>query len=184
MKKEFQLTNFKRRLCLLTACMMLAGVSAFATTIRKMELPELVKTSEAIVQGRIEQVYVRWDAQRKMAFTYVSITVDDPLKGERRRSVLIRQLGGRIGALNQIVAGAPRFNVGDQVIVFLKAGNDGTFQVVGLNQGKYEIVEDVAVANVSGVSVLDAKTGRMSDGGFVSKAPLESFKSRIRGLSR
>jgi hypothetical protein len=149
-----------------------------------MDLPELVKASETIVHGRIDQIYVRWDAQRKLAFTYISVTVDDPLKGARRRTVLIRQLGGRVGSLNQSVSGAPRFRQGDAVIVFLKAGSDGTFQIVGLNQGKYDIVDDHAVANVSGVSVLDPRTGTLSDGGFVAKAPIEAFKARIRELAR
>ena len=42
----------------------------------------------------------------------------------------------------------------------------------------------LAVANVSGVSILDPKTGLMSDGGFVDKAPLETFKAKIRELAR
>ena len=76
----------------------------------------------------------------------------------------------------------PTFKSGDKVIVFLKSQQNGTFDVVGLNQGKYEIVDDYAVANVSGLTLLDPKTGRLTDAGFVEKAPLEAFKAKIRGL--
>ena len=152
----------------------------FATTVNKMELPELVTTADSIVQGRVDSVESRWE--NKLAYTYVSISVDDPLKGERRRTVLVRQLGGKIGALNVTVSGMPKFSTGDQVIVFLKSQQNGTFEVVGLNQGKYEIVNDFAIANVSGLTLLDPKTGQLTDAGFVQKAPLEAFKAQIRGL--
>lgn len=163
-------------------CVALLATSGFATTVKKMELEELVATSDNIVQGRVEQVYTQWNAEMRLPFTYVSINVADPLKGERRRTVLVRQVGGKVGSLNVSVAGMPRFNNGDEVIVFLKSQNDGTFDVIGLNQGKYEVVDDFAVVNVSGLTVIDPKTGRLSDAGFVAKAPLEAFKSKIRSL--
>jgi hypothetical protein len=164
--------------------MMLLAASGFASTVRKMELPDLVRNSDSIVQGRVEQVYTRWDEKLKVAFTFVSVYVDDPLKGARRRTVLIQLLGGKVGSLVQTVAGMPRFNRGDAVIVFLKDRNNGSFEVVGMNQGKYDIVNDFAVANVSGVTLVDPKTGQLSEARFVDKAPLEEFKAKIRELVR
>jgi hypothetical protein len=160
----------------------LLATPLLATTVQKMELSQLVAVSDNIVQGHVELVEARYED--RMVYTYVSVTVDDPLKGDRRRTVLVRQIGGRIGARTMWVAGMPQFKTGDQVIVFLKNRQDGTFDVIGLNQGKYDIVNDYAVANVSGVSVLDPKTGLMSDAGFVEKAPLETFKAKIRELVR
>jgi hypothetical protein len=153
-----------------------------ATTVEKMELPQLVSASDSIVQGRVESVEARYEANR--IYTYISITVDDPLKGNRHRTVLLRQLGGTIGAKRTWVPGMPQFNAGDEVILFLRDRHDGTFDVTGLNQGKYDIVNDFAVANVTGLALLDTRTGRMSEAGFVEKAPLESFKARIRELVR
>ena len=160
----------------------LLAAPAFATTVRKMDLPALVSASDSIVQGRVESVESRWE--NNLAYTYTSVTVDEPLKGERRRAVLIRQLGGKIGSLHMTVAGTPQFKQGDRVIVFLKRRADGTFDVVGLNQGKYEITNDFAVANVSGLTLVNPKTGRMEEAGFMEKAPLEAFKAKIRGLAK
>ena len=154
----------------------------FATTVQKMDLQQLVTLSDSIVQGRVESVETRYE--EKTIFTYVSIVVDDPLKGERRRTVLLRHMGGTIGAKTVWIAGMPQFNVAEQVIVFLRNKQDGTFDVIGLDQGKYDVVDDHAVANVSGVTILDPKTGLTSDAGFVNKAPLEAFKARIRELTR
>jgi hypothetical protein len=160
----------------------LLACPVFATTVQKMELAELVSTSDSIVQGRVESVEARYE--NKLVYTYISVVVDDPIKGERRRTVLVRQIGGKIGARTTWVAGMPLFKAGDQVIVFLKNRQDGAFDVIGLNQGKYDIVENYAVAHVSGVSVMDPKTGLMSEAGFVEKAPVETFKSKIRELMR
>ena len=103
----------------------------------RMELPQLVKQSDSIVQGHVDDVSVQWDSTRNIALTSITITVDDPMKGERRRSIVIRQIGGKVGALTMGVSGMPQFEKGEQVIVFLKMQSDGTFMVLGLNQGKY-----------------------------------------------
>ena len=171
-----------QRLTGLMVSVVILAAPLCATTVQKMELPQLVSASDNIVQGRVESIETRYED--KMVYTYVSLIVDDPLKGDRRRTVLLRQLGGRIGAKAIRISGMPEFKTGDEVIVFLRDRKDGTFDVVGLNQGKYDVVDSVAVANVSGVSVLDPKTGQMSEGGFIDKAPLEAFKTRIRGLVR
>jgi len=160
----------------------LLTTSAHATTVLRLDLPQLVQQSDSIVQGHVESVTSQWDSTRNVAFTYVTINVEDPMKGERRRTIAVRQLGGKVGAMNVTIAGMPRFVKGEQVIVFLKAGDNGTFQIVGLNQGKYEITEDFAVSSVSGIDFYNSKTGRYETPAFVSKAPVESFKSKIREL--
>src|SRR5262245_45792800 len=87
----------------------LGVVTCLATTIIRMDLSQLVQQADSIVQGRVDGVTVQWDSSRKLAFTYITISVDDPLKGERRRTLTIRQLGGQVGALNLSVAGMPQF---------------------------------------------------------------------------
>jgi hypothetical protein len=104
------------------------------------------------------------------------------MKGSRRTAVLIRQIGGQVGSLNLHVAGMPRYNPGDQVILFLKDQQDGTFQVIGLNQGKYEIADGYAISNLSGLELIDPKSGRIVEAGVVDRTPLTAFKNRIREL--
>jgi len=167
---------------LLGLTILLLATTASATTILRMDLPQLVNKADSIVQGRVDEVYVQWDAERKLAFTYISVNVGDPMKGERRRSVLIKQVGGKVGALSVNVAGMPKFAKGEEVLVFLKDQQDGTFMVLGMNQGKYEITADYAVSNVSGIEVVNPKTGRIESPAFVERLPLETLKSRIREL--
>jgi hypothetical protein len=160
----------------------LLGMPAFASTIKKMDLVELVSVSDAIAQGTVESVESRWEKQS--IYTYTSIRVDEAIKGGPRRALLIRQAGGQIGALHAHVPGMPQFKAGDQVIVFLHDRKDGTFDVVGLGQGKYDIVGNNAVTNTAGMSLADPKTGALIEAGPADQKPLEAFKARIRGLAR
>jgi hypothetical protein len=181
MKYNTTQTLFELSIRLIMAVAMLS-VPLLATTVQKMDLAELITASDSILQGRVESIEARYED--KMIYTYISVTVDDPIKGGRRRSVLVRQPGGRIGAKMTWIAGMPQFNRGDQVIVFLRDRQDGTFDVTGLNQGKYDVVNDFIIRNVSGVTILDPKTGLMSDTGFVEKTALDAFKTKIRELMK
>ena len=164
---------------LVLVCVQLSG-----SVVIQMDLEQLVEESDSIVQGVVEAVYSQWDNERNLIFTYTSIRVDDPFKGERTRSILIRQMGGRVGSLNMTVAGIPDFETGSNVIVFLQGSSDGTFHVTGMNQGHYIIVENFAISNISGVDLLNPKTGIVSGASTVRKVALEAFKEKIRELVR
>jgi hypothetical protein len=160
----------------------LLAVPALATTVAKLDLAQLVKRADLIVQGQVQSVYSQWDGERHLVFTYISIRVDDSLKGASRQSVLIRQVGGTVGTVQMSVAGVPQFKSGEMAVVFLKRQDDSTFQVVGMNQGLYEIVEDYAVSNVFGVDLFDSKTGEITKPLIGGRAPLEQLKTKIREL--
>lgn len=165
---------------------LLAGPAApaFATTVIKLNLEQLVQRADLIAQGQVQSVYAQWDDERRLVFTYISIRVDEPLKGERRQWVLIRQVGGTVGTIQMSIAGVPQFKSGEMAIVFLKRQEDSTFQVVGMNQGVYEVVEDFAVSNVFGVDLFDSRTGELTKPLAGGRAPLEQLKTRIRELVR
>ena len=170
------LSLFKSVFMLLLLCMPL-----LATTVVKMDLAALVKTSDSIVQGVVTNVETKWDAGRRMAFTETTIDISDRLKGDRSQEVTIRHEGGKIGSMTIDVSGTPKFRVGDDVIVFLKSMPDGTFYVVGLDQGKYAVSGDAAVSNTSSLEVIDPATGRILTGA-TTKTSVNSLKAQIREL--
>ncbi len=156
--------------------------SVLGSTLIKLDLDELVTRSELVVEGQAEDVYVQWDNAQKMIFTYVSVRVDEALKGTAPRSLLIRQLGGQVGAMQMRVPGTATFLEGDRVIVFLERRPDQTFQVVGMSQGKYQILDDFVVSNLTGMNLVDPKTGESARPLFVESATLAGFKRRIQEL--
>jgi hypothetical protein len=182
--KLFRISFFGFRIWGAVLGVLLFTLTGWTTIVIKMDLTALVQQSDTILQGRVEQVYAQWNEPMKTIFTDVSVRVEDTLKGEARRSVSIRQLGGKVGAMNMSIAGMPKFTSGEDVILFLKGNGEGTHHVVGLSQGKFEIVNDFAVADVSGVGLVDSKTGQVIEGVVVAKESLETFKSRIRRLAQ
>ncbi len=157
-------------------------LTGWATTVIRMDLPALVQESDSVVQGQIERVDARWDDQTKLIFSYISVRVYEPFKGGPASTVLIRQIGGKVGPINLSVLGMPTFQIGEQVILFLKRNPELTYHVVGLSQGKYEIADGFAIANASGISLADRSTGEVAEGGPVGREPLETFKAKIRSL--
>jgi hypothetical protein len=156
--------------------------TGWTTTVLRIELPALVEQADTIVQGRVERLDAQWDERRKIIFTNIQIRVDEQLKGAAQPTVLVRQLGGKVGSLNMSISGMPAFRPGENVIVFLKRNPEPTYHVVGLSQGKYQIADDFATNNAAGLDLIDNKNGKVSAGGLVRRESLDSFKSRIRSL--
>ena len=153
---------------------------AWATTIVKMELPEIVKKSDRIVEGIVESVDSRWDAERKLAFTYVSLRVSEEFKGVPARTIILKLLGGTVGGLTVSVPGMPRFTPNERAIVFLRNQPEAVYDLVGLSQGVYEIVGDFVTSDLSGVDLIDPRTGAITKPPSTPKTALSEFKQKIR----
>ena len=148
-----------------------------------MELSEVVRNSELIAEGTVQKVEARWDANQRLIYTYIDIRTAEKFKGAASSVVTVKLPGGTVGGITLDVAGMPQFQVGEHAIVFLSAYPDRkNYNVVGLNQGLYAITEDVAVSNISGVELLDPKTGQSTRPLFVQSVPVEEFRKIVRQL--
>lgn len=163
------------------------ALPALGTTVPKMDLQTLINKSDHIVQGKVEGMDVVVEQNRP--YTRVRIRVDDPIysrRGERRQTIFLKYVGGKIntpkGPATLTVSGTPSFNLGDNVILFLREQPDGNNSVVGLNQGKYLVVNEVAVSSISGVDLVDPKSGKVLPSGYSQNVPVDTFKARIREL--
>jgi len=178
-------THRWRQKAVLAACLAAAlwiAAPLGASVVELMDLEALVSGSDSIVEGVVEGVTSRWEEDR--IYTYATVRIDDPLKGDRTRTLTIRQLGGQVGSLVAIVPGMPQFEAGDQAILFLKGAGNGTYYVVGMNQGRYLINDNVAVSNLTGVDLVDAKTGAPRGTSSVRRVEVERLKAQIRELLR
>ena len=174
-------------LAFLPVVVLAATLPALGTTVPKMDLQTLINKSDHIVQGKVEAMDVIVEQNRP--YTRVRIRVDDPIysrRGDRRQTVFLKFLGGGMntpqGPVTLHVSGAPTFNLGDNVILFLREQPDGNNSVVGMNQGKYLVVNETAIASISGVDLIDPKTGKVLPSGYIENVPVDTFKARIREL--
>src|SRR5437667_10401359 len=120
---------------LILASLRLASIPAHATTVKRLELKDIIAASDAIVQGRVESIRSFWHG--KQIHTEVRVAVSRTLKGPREDRLTFLQTGGRVESpvpLEMTVPGAPIFRVGDEAYFFLQPGTRGERYVVGLFQ--------------------------------------------------
>jgi hypothetical protein len=135
-----------RRLLTLFMLLWLAqGVRA--TVLLPAEFREVVAGSQIIVYGRIADVRSEWSDDRTRIETIVTLEAGTYLKGGPGDSVTFRVPGGQIGRYRNVMVGAPHFQSGEEVVLFLSAAGPSIAHVFGLNQGVYRVR-------------VDARTGR------------------------
>lgn len=119
-----------------------------ATSVRQMNVVDLLEHSATIVAGNVEKVSDGFDANG-VPYTEVTLKVTDPIRGAQGDHHTFRQYGltttrkerdGRI-----LMAGAPEgwptWHVGETAVVFLypKAKQTGLQTTVGLGYGKMSV---------------------------------------------
>jgi hypothetical protein len=132
-----------RRLIL---CALAIGVPVVghATVLVPIEFRELVTSAPVIVHGRVVDVHAEWIEGRRSIETLVTIEASEYLKGDLGGRVTIRVPGGRLGRYRTIFIGAPSFQEGDEVVLFLRTAGRAVPWILGLSQGAFRIVADPA----------------------------------------
>lgn len=116
------------------------GAAIRATVIVPASLDELVLEARAIAAGRVVATEARWVDGRRSIETFVTLDVAEYLKGNLGDTVVFRVPGGELGAYRTMIAGAPEFDVGDEVVLFLSARGPAIPHIVGFSQGVFRVV--------------------------------------------
>ncbi len=117
--------------------------SLHATTVRLVSLEEMVKAADRIFVGKCVSVESRSD-EYGLPATYVTFLVIEQIKGDLGERVTIKQIGGRTSEVFKI-PGLPTYRVGEEVLLFLHPNSQHGFtSPVGLNQGKWSVLESSA----------------------------------------
>lgn len=137
-----------------------ASAVATATIIVPQSVEEMAVASTAVVRAKVLQRQAAWDKDHRRIHTHTELQVLETVHSRQAvtGSVVIRTMGGEVGDIGMRVAGVARFEVGEEVLVFLTPDplDAGEFQVVGMSQGKYRIdrsgAEPMAVGSVEGLA--------------------------------
>ena len=103
------------------------------------------------MQGRVVAASAHWDDAAGTIYTFVTIDVVKSwgLPGAPPR-VIVKQLGGIVGDTAFVVGGQARFEVGEDVLVFLDVRpRDNTLSVAGLEQGKWVLTGSADAATAA-----------------------------------
>lgn len=128
------------RSLLAAALIVLLPVALRATVLVPIEFRELVNTAPVIAHGQIVDVQTAWSTGRLAVETFVTLHVDEYLKGDLGSDITVRVPGGRLGRYRTIMVGAPVFQSGEEVVLFLNNGAPFYPSIVGLSQGAFRVV--------------------------------------------
>jgi hypothetical protein len=132
------------RLVLCALCLGAVAPTAGATVILPASMRDIVDGSELIVHGRVLDVRSEMTASRRSIHTFVTVAVDEALKGRPGRTVIFRVPNGQVGRYRRVIVGAPEFTAGEEVVVFLHGTAPAIPTLFGLSQGVYRVSQDPA----------------------------------------
>lgn len=177
--------NSQFQFFILIACGMLAALalcaSLQATTLLRMSIAELARRAPLIVRARCLSNSVTWDAGE--IWTFTNFKIDEVWRGSASANITVRLLGGKTESLTSTVSGIPRFQPGEEVVLFLESTRRGDYSVVSWEQGTFRIrraratSEEIATQDTS-AATFDPRTRRFETNGN-GRLPLASLRNQI-----
>ncbi|MEE2789622.1 MAG: hypothetical protein VX589_19945 [Myxococcota bacterium] len=124
------------------AVFILGLTSAKATIVKSVSVQEMSRQADAIVHGIVTAQVMTWDESRRRIYTISTIEVIEDFKGalKKQTTVNVRQIGGTVDGLTQVVAGNAKLKEDEEVILFLERHpTKALFFIMGMAQGKYSV---------------------------------------------
>ena len=153
---------------------------------KRFTTEEMVRRSDTIGIGKVTNVRYEF-TDTKEIFTYTTISCDSLLKGDESvNSFDVIQRGGKTDKFTTAVYGAPSYQDGEEVILFLRTHNTikTLKKVVAMSMGKYSVITDeqdgkkYAVNDFSELHFLGDKHNEHQDS--IVKKPLTDFIEEIK----
>jgi hypothetical protein len=167
---------------------LLLGVSLSATTVVPMSIERLTSASTDVVLATAEDSWSEWNREQTQIHTVTRFRVQRAFKGVSSETILVRRMGGRIGNLQQKVAGVRSWHNGEEAVLFLRSSDRGAaFAVTGLIQGDFRVQRRGNQAHVSNgvvdVESFDANTRKI--GAFTPRRlSLDQLEREVRRHSQ
>ena len=172
------------------AAFFVASSSVYATTVIPPSFDELVSRAEVIFQGSVTDVRSQWvgeGAQRRIV-TYVTLKVDDAIKGSPGATYTMRMLGGTVDGQTMEVSDSPKFKKGDRDFLFVEHNGQQFIPLVGIMHGRFHVEREqnghefVAINDGEPLSNV-ATLGKEEHGVSSEKSALSpaQFKAAIQG---
>src|SRR5687767_7397609 len=170
------------RICVIAAFVIAGGRSTSATVVVPASFAEMVDGSELVVHGRVRTVQAQSTGGRRSIESLVTVEVIGVIKGDSGASVTFRVPGGQIGRYRMVMVGAPVFDEGDEVVVFLDGRPPSLPMPFGLHQGVYRVSRQDGVPRIG--PLMSVAAGRVVRGDPARQPiPLDDFAAAVRRAS-
>ncbi len=166
--------------------LLLLPAVAQATVLVATDLTGLARSARVIVRGRVVGVTAQWTEGRRRIISVVSVDALEYLKGDFGPHFELQVPGGTMGRYRSVMAGAPSFKEGQEVILFLAGTPPSLPYLVGFSQGVYRVVADPASGRrvvTPPVLVAGATAQKITPGDPNRKPlPLNEFTDQVKTL--
>lgn len=141
----------KARIAIVCSIAALTLSLAHATTIIPVSVEELTHGASNVVRARAVTSWSDWDAQHAAIYTFTRFEVLSQLKGSAPLTLTVKQPGGDRDGVTMKAAGVRQFAPNEEDVLFLRPSiaGDGSMVVVGLVQGRFQVVRSAGTATVS-----------------------------------
>jgi hypothetical protein len=174
-----------RRLSILwVAVVLVLAIPAGASTFVAMDPAELLAQSDAVVEGRVQNVQSFWNEDHTLIFSHSLIEVESTVAGHAARFITVRTPGGTVGDYTVQAEGFPAFRRGERVLLYVNQ-NGGAYTVTGHRLGHYQIRTLTDGSEIAEPTLEAGVTLLRLDGAPAPRPQalrLEELKAQIRGL--
>jgi hypothetical protein len=165
---------------------LLLPASLQATVLVPADLGELSRDAQLIARGRVTAIDPVWTGDWRSIETVVTLEVEAAIKGAAETMVRFRVPGGQVGRLRRVFLGAPVFEPGSRVVVFLGRHGGDLPHLLGLSQGVFRVVPEADGWVVSPPAIVAAGSlpQPITRGDRARRAvPLAVFEAQVRTLA-
>src|SRR5262249_14982784 len=99
----------------------------------------MTAVSDAVVHAKVLSATSGWGKGGGQIFTAVTLRPIETWKGDPASEITVVVPGGSIGELSQTVSGMATFDVGEEVVVFLRVKSRGVYSMERLALGKFAV---------------------------------------------
>lgn len=128
-------------LILLLSYGLVIPVNLDGLTVKEATLKELTNESFLVIHGTVVEQSSRWDVAQRNIYTYNTIRLSGVLKGSiKGKSVLVRELGGKVGDTEARVSGLKYLRKNEEVLLFLrKTEEEEVYKIHSFALGKFSV---------------------------------------------
>lgn len=153
----------KLNLPILMALVFLSVHQLSALTVEYIGLERMTRESQIVVYGKVLSSYSIWED--KSIYTYTTIEIKELIKGEyKSQKIVVKQMGGTVGYISQVVDGTPKLEIGKEVVLFLRDWK-GAFWIHSIVLGYFQVYEEngkkYAVNSLNNVGLVDPSTKKL-----------------------
>lgn len=115
------------------------STNAFSSSIKQLDINELLAQSELAFEGQVSEITTRWNANKTDIFTDITFQVDEVIFGEyTAQTMTLTFVGGSIGNATMTIEGSAMPSLNESGIYFVSSTTQQLVNpLVGWSQGHF-----------------------------------------------